>query len=335
MGNITNWRSLSLGIGLLAAAIILPLAMIGQLYAADWGEAEKDVKVEKGVFIGIYPEDIDSEEAEALDYKGEGILVEDIVSDGPAEKAGLKAGDIITAIDSEKITGTDQFRKVLAKYSPGDKVKVSTVRDKAVKEFSVELAKRKEMERIITIGKDDHMKRAFLGVVTETVEGDFAEYFGVKEGALIKSIVEDSPAEKAGLKAGDVLVEIAGDKIESTDDVFEAMSDHKPGDSVKIKFMRKGKDETVELKLDKAPGSSSWSWDGLGGHKIIIADDDEVTIDTDELRRAVKEALKEVKIKMDESGEQLKKELDQLKVELEALKKDMETKKKETKEDKK
>lgn len=330
MKSITDWRGLTTGLALFAASITLPLLLASQSFAVEWSSTSKE---DKGAFIGVYPGDIDADKAEALDYKGNGVLVEDIVEDGPAEKSGLKAGDIITKIDSDKITKVSQFREVLSKYKPGDKVKVSISRDKAIKEFTVELGKRQSIEKTIEFFTTSD-KRGFLGVVTESIEGDFAEYFGVKEGALIKKVVEDSPAEKAGLKAGDVLIRIDNKEIEETDDVSDAMRNYKAGDKVSVRFYRQGKESTIEVTLADPPGAK-FNWSESGERKIIITTDDEVILNTDELKRAIREAMKDVQIKLEDNKGKMREDMEQLKADLEKLKKELEESKKNSAKDKK
>ncbi len=331
MRKITDWRNIGQVLALFVAATILPAVLTCQAQAGDWSDSSQE---DKRVFIGIYPEDLDDDDNEALDYKGKGILVEDVVEDGPAEKAGIKAGDIIAKIDAEEITSTSQFREVLSKYKSGDKIKVSTVRNGAIIDQIVELSGLpKNKEYSFKFGHDSNDTKGFLGVVTESIEGDFAKYFGVKKGALIKKVIENSPAEKVGLKPGDVLTEIGDEEIEETDDVSEAVRDHKPGDQVKVKYFREGKEASVDVKLAKIP-SSTMKMNKNDQHRIIISNEDEVIVDTDALRKVIHEALEEARISLDDGKDELRKELEQLKVELDQLKKDMEAKKKEEKDKK-
>lgn len=98
---------------------------------------------------------------------------------------------------------------------------------------------------------DDHVSlfsedenRAMLGVTTE----------GHDKGAEIKSITKESAAEKAGLKKGDIITRIGDKKIESTDDVTEAIHDQKPGDKVSVTYLREGKEQKVTAELGKWKG---------------------------------------------------------------------------------
>ena len=91
---------------------------------------------------------------------------------------------------------------------------------------------------------DEDENRAMLGVVTE----------GDDRGAEIQSITKESAAEKAGLKKGDIITKIDNKKIESTDDVTEAIHSHKPGDKVDITYLRDGKEQKVTAELSKWKG---------------------------------------------------------------------------------
>src|SRR5215213_9848872 len=91
---------------------------------------------------------------------------------------------------------------------------------------------------------DEDNNRAMLGVVTE----------GDDKGAEILSITKESAAEKAGLKKGDIITKIGTKKIESTDDVTEAIHSHKPGDKVEVSYLRDGKEQKVTAELGKWKG---------------------------------------------------------------------------------
>jgi|GEM_PF-5296841 len=106
----------------------------------EFAEAKADG--DKGGFIGIYPAEIGDNTREALDFKGDGILVHEIVEGGPAEKAGLEAGDIIVELGGKKLKSMKDLRKVLSKHDPNSKIKVLVMRDGEKEKFKVKLGER-------------------------------------------------------------------------------------------------------------------------------------------------------------------------------------------------
>ena len=225
----------------------------------------------KGGYLGVFLEKVDDELREAIDYKGEGAYVEDVVEDSPADKAGMKAGDIIIEYEGNKIEDSEQLRKLIRKSSSGDKVKLVVVRDGKNKKLKAELAERKKFDKelfivspgakkikkiykhggnIIIDGMDN---RGFLGVKLQSMSEQLAEYFGVKGGALVGDVVKDSPAEKAGIKAGDVLTEFDGRRVEDDDDLRYFIGKTVPGDEVVIAANRKGTEKKFTVKLGECP----------------------------------------------------------------------------------
>ena len=223
-----------------------------------------------GGFLGVYLEDFDDDLREAIDYKGEGAYVEDVVDDSPAEKAGIEAGDIIIEFNGKEVEDAGRLRKMIGKSEPGTKVKFTVVRDGKKKTLKAELGERKEMEKRMFIvspgGKKKHIvwkdadmifsggsDRGFLGVKLQEMPDQLAEYFGVEDGALIGEVVKDTPAEKAGLKAGDVIVKFDSRRVDDKDDLHYFMGKTEPEDEVEIIVNRKGKEQKFKVKLGECP----------------------------------------------------------------------------------
>ena len=91
-----------------------------------------------------------------------------------------------------------------------------------------------------------------MGVQVHDLNGDLAEYFKVNkdDGVLITQVTEDSPAEAAGLKAGDVITRIDDEKISSHENLIETLEDYEDGDVTSVQFVRKGKTQKVEVELE-------------------------------------------------------------------------------------
>ena len=239
--------------------------------------AVSSVWAEKGEapFLGINPGELTSDIAADYGVKaGEGILIEDVISETPAEEAGFRANDVITKVNGVIITGPEELRTQLKKYKPGETVNITYFRGGIEKVVAVKLAKNEECVEDFFGGKKikihgdkgrlkmdgppwvwkweknvKEKKVAFAGVVTQSLSEGLAEYFKVKECALISEVVKDSPAEKAGLRAGDVIVKIGDEKIEDEGDVGDAIRDHEIGDAVDFVVYRDGKEMTIKVKL--------------------------------------------------------------------------------------
>jgi membrane-associated protease RseP (regulator of RpoE activity) len=156
----------------------------------------------------------------------------------------------------------------------------------------------------------------YLGVYTEELSDATRTALNVKSGILVSKVQEDSPAEKAGLMTGDIIMELDGVKVESYKDLKTAISE-RPNKKVKIVFMRSGK------KMDKTAELGEME---MKKKKII----DIESMDLDEIKGMCKEmckdiegmeGMKKIKIHMDDTIDDLKKEVEMLKKEVEELKK--------------
>ena len=304
------------------------------------GDEDVTVMKSEGGFLGIYPDDIDDDDREALDYDKKGILVEDVVPDGPAEKAGLESGDILIKLGKNEIASIKDLREALRKHKANEKVKVKLIRDRKAEEMKVVLGERpaghiamaskmKNFHRQKTLKMK---KGGFLGVNGSTLNEQLAEYFGVKEGVLIETVEEGSPADQAGIKAGDVIVRVEKDEIESFDDLVDAIRSHEPESEVAIQIVRKGKNQTIKARL----GETEWSDAGRMFSKSmhIYRDDDDGDIlfdydfDFDELGDHLSEVFKDIDIEISAGAEELKEDMEELRKEMQKLKKELQEMKK-------
>ena len=254
--------------GLVALLVSLSISALGTAFGAD-----KD----KSAFLGVVPDEVTSDIAEGYGVRpGEGVLVAGVSSESPAEKIGLRENDIIISLNSASITGPEELRNKIAKMEPGSTVELVYVRGGKQKTVSVKLESREDREfgffgpdfmkdaqrkhemkdkaprarTFVWHGDDEeHEKIAFAGIVTQSLSEGLAAYFKVEKGALIAEVVEDSPAAKGGLKAGDVLVKIGDEDIEDEGDVREAIHDYEPGDKVDFTVMREGQQITLNITL--------------------------------------------------------------------------------------
>ncbi len=206
---------------------------------------------------------------------GDGVEISEICQKYGAERAGLLEGDIITAINKQKINTKDEFTKVIAKHNPGEEVEVDFLRGKEKRSAMVKLA---ESPYGFSISGNDwnwnwdgnidnlklKMKRkekAFLGIYPET---DWNE-----RAVRIDGFSDNSAAREGGLKKGDFIVKIADDETNTEDELRYALGKHKPFDEVEITYKRDGKVEKKKMKLGQ---EKVIDWDNFN---ISVSDDDD------------------------------------------------------------
>ena len=247
-------------------------------------------------YLGVSLQDITPSMAKALQLGDrQGVLVNEVMDDSPAKEAGLEDGDVILRFAGRAIEDNGDLTKSVRKTGPGEKVEVVVLRDGKEKTFEVTIGEHegstwfqmdgKELDldalknfhmssgddEDVVIQLDEDGKkvwttrgfpfaenRGFLGINMEDLSPQLGEYFGVKdgEGVLLTEVVADSPAEKAGLKAGDVILKVGDETITSTSDLHEAMAETEPGQELAVAVKRQGKDQSFKVTLGEAPEGS-------------------------------------------------------------------------------
>lgn len=230
---------------ILAAAVIMVLAGTLALLAAD--------KPENG-YLGVSVQGLDSNQREktGVTYGVEVVTVE---KDSAADKAGIKEDDIIQLVNAEKIRAAQNLVDIIGELAPGATVKIGIWRDGKALEVTAALGKREQAKKFFWTGKKTprlFSSSGYLGLVLQELNPDLAAYFGVKagEGVLIIRVEKDTPAEKAGLKAGDVVVQMGEKVVKDAAAVHDVMAELKKGDAIKITVVRHGKKETLKAEPD-------------------------------------------------------------------------------------
>jgi S1-C subfamily serine protease len=177
-----------------------------------------------------------------VDAKGR-LTVQAIAPDSPALKCGVQIGDVLTRADGKTVASPAELRKLIQAKSAGDKLKLSLRR----KDKSIDVAA--ELIALGDVGRKPPEQRAVLGVrVSEPRSGD---------GERIDEFSPDSPAEKAGLKIGDVLLKVDGAAITGSTKLADVLADKKPADTVKIAVLRGAEMAAAGLACGAGRRSSS------------------------------------------------------------------------------
>ncbi len=162
------------------------------------------------------------------------LVIADVASDSPAARAGLKPGDVLVSLGGEPAESDDDVRDRIHGATPGDAMAVVVTRRGEKVDVTVKVG---AVSRPMRLGE----KRAVLGVqLGEAAEGS---------GAPITRVTKDSPADKAGLKTGDIILKVDDASIASSAQLSDSLAGRNPGDVVVVLFERGGKSETVKATL--------------------------------------------------------------------------------------
>ncbi|MCR9131487.1 MAG: Do family serine endopeptidase [bacterium] len=151
-----------------------------------------------------------------------GIIVGEVVEDGPSDKAGLRESDIIISLNNEPVRDWDAFRTKIASYKPGDTVKLGIIRGDDEMELSIELGERpNELAAVNTESARDINER--LGFNVSELTNDLKRQLNLgndTEGVVVNSIEESSNAFERGLRRGDIITAVKRNRVESPSEFF-------------------------------------------------------------------------------------------------------------------
>jgi len=235
-----------------------------------------------GTYLGIGVQEVDADRAKALKLKEvRGAEVTNVNEDSPAAKAGIKDGDVLLEWNGQPVESGAQLARLVRETPAGRQVKVGVWRNGAMQSLTATL----EAGRNITIGNGDNVmvmpevripeftmpnieiprfqmlyQSPMLGIVGEALgqQEQLAEFFGVKEGVLVKSVNKNSAAEKAGIKAGDVILRVDDSRVNSTNDITAALrTAARAKKNVTVTVMRSKKEMSIPVVVESASSTSS------------------------------------------------------------------------------
>jgi len=245
-------------------------------------------------WLGIRMEEVTSAKAKELNLPAErGVLVTYVVEDSPAAKAGLKVGDVITDFDGQRVEGTLTLERLVHEVPAGRTVSLTIWRDGKAQSLRVEIGSRRSARSAdhdyfyvapsipdmqipippippippIEIGPFNTFRMfgaPALGIDAEDLSGQLGNYFGAPDGQgiLVREVMPGTPAERAGLKAGDVIVRIDGKRVKDAselrstlrDKISKAAEGAEPGKAAApaadLTILRSGKESTIHVELE-------------------------------------------------------------------------------------
>jgi serine protease Do len=170
-------------------------------------------KVTRG-WLGISIQDISEDIAKSMNYKNKnGVLVTDVFKDDPADKAGIKVGDIITEINGKTIKDTHDLLLTTASLRVGDNAAIKALRDGKEISFQIVVAERKDKPEIALTKKSG----GYFGINVQEITKDLAKQLGISPdaGLIVTDVEEGSPADNVGIQPHDIIVQVNKVKITS------------------------------------------------------------------------------------------------------------------------
>jgi serine protease Do len=259
---------------LLAIVVLTTGTVLAQQPAPAPSEPDSNFSffVEGSGFLGVHAEDISRENMGRYGLNQvRGVGITQVVKDSPAEKAGIRKDDVIVRFDGENVTSVRKLNRLISEVSPDQTVRLSISRGGAEQELTATIARRKnafsntelfsggnlepkvwswrgqlEDQQFPTMQLFGNRRR--LGITTTELTKQLAEYFGITDGrgVLVTSVTEDGPAAKAGLKAGDVITAVDGEKVDDTGDISNIVNRRKEGD-VTLTVVRNKSQQTLRV----------------------------------------------------------------------------------------
>jgi len=252
-GALVNIRGELIGINSAIRSPVGASVGIGFAVPVDFVKSVSDQLIKTGKvvrgYMGIKPQEVDDAIRKAMGLDDtKGVLVAEAVEGGPAAKAGIEAGDVIVAVNGTKTDGVEQFRKQIAGFAPGTTVSVTLVRKGGRLTKQVGLAEYPE-EQAQAAAPGQEEPQAWLGLTVRSLTSSERDQLKVGSGVVVDDVDSGSPADDAGIQRGDVILEVAGEKVASVSD-FNRVSRKQANSNRAVLFRVKRGDSTMFIAVE-------------------------------------------------------------------------------------
>jgi serine protease Do len=240
------------------------------------GSSPQAIFIREGSSLGVYLEEVTPTRMKDLGVSEErGAVVMKVTENSPADKAGLKENDVIISFNGRRVDSVRELQRLLAETPSGRTVTVEFVRGGSRQTASVALSDRPQLGPTFELGRIEDLKDLpefgnfnfgefgqlgdfglfrgrRLGISAESLTDQLGEYFGVKDGkgVLVTQVFENTPAARAGLKAGDVIIAIDNEPIGNMRALTSAISRKAEG-QIAIKVMRNRSEQTINVTIER------------------------------------------------------------------------------------
>ncbi|MEH6466457.1 MAG: Do family serine endopeptidase [Porticoccus sp.] len=201
--------------------------------------------VDRG-WLGVYIQDVDKDLARSLGLRSpHGALIAQVQLNSPAAKAGVLAGDVIVSLDGQNIFESSDLPHVVGLITPGKKVEAELIREGKANTLDIVIGALPGADSVVkTI---DHPDK--LGLIIVAVEDD--EVSRWRRGVMVMLVVPESPAHHAGLRPGDIIVQIGLSSIDSPDQYYNRLEKLPQAQPVTIRFIRQGRSIFSSIQIEE------------------------------------------------------------------------------------
>jgi len=246
-------------------------------------------------YLGVGFAEIDADRAKALQLKeARGVEIKCVDESSPAAKAGLQIGDVVLEYNGEHIEGAEQFTRLIRETPPGRSASLVVWRNGVTKTVSAAIGTRQSGPSVFEFDGEDFalavppmppmpampampalrmpdIPRTFmswrspiLGIESESLNPQLAEFFGVKEGVLVRAVNRGSAAERAGFKAGDVIIKVDGERVTTPKEISSILQESRSKGSLSVTVIRHQKEMTLSVSVEQAA-----DWPGTEGKELL------------------------------------------------------------------
>jgi serine protease Do len=262
---------------LVAAAVFAGIAWAQSSFAPPKAHSAITRSYTRRGYLGVGVIDVTDARAKALNLKdSSGVEVKRVDDNSPAAKAGLREDDIILEVDGKRIETVEQFIHAVSDSAPGTKLALTVWRNGAKQVVFATIEARPsqlfvfngpdgmpqmpDMPPMPEIGMDANGMPFIMGSSQrvgfegEMLTPQLAEYFGVKDGILVRTVLPKTPAERAGLKAGDVVTKVNGTPVSTPREISSLVHMSRNG-KVAFTIVRNHHEQVLNVEMPQQKGS--------------------------------------------------------------------------------
>ena len=211
-------------------------------------QLKSDGRVQRG-WLGVVIQDVDKALAESLELgKPQGALINAVEEDGPADRGGIVPGDVIVSFDGQPIVNSGDLPHVVGGVAPGSKVSVEIYREGKRKTLNVEVGSLDKNADSVANSDIDSSDR--LGLITAPVSDSERQQLRLRGGIMVAEVAADSSAARAGLRTGDIIVQLGYSRIDDLDEYRQVVKELPENTPIAIRFYRGGQAIFRTIQID-------------------------------------------------------------------------------------